>query len=112
LWNESYVDIKIGADIEISLLHIHMSTVVNEFLLEGTTSLTICAIPSQFKEEEQQVRPRDAVESKNRRRFVCCCNSVATEKEADETRSNGEVPSSDNLLNHSSVAVPIKSLIR
>jgi hypothetical protein len=34
------------------------------------------------------------------------------EKEADETRSNGEVPLSDNLLNHSSVAVPIKSLIR
>jgi hypothetical protein len=34
------------------------------------------------------------------------------EKEADETRRNREVPLSDNLLNHSNVAVPIKSLIR
>jgi hypothetical protein len=58
------------------------------------------------------IGPRDAVEGKNRRRFVCCCYSVAMEKEADETRDNEEVPSSDNLLNHSSVAVPIKSLIR
>jgi hypothetical protein len=58
------------------------------------------------------VRPLDAVEGKNRRRFVCCCYSVAMEKEADETRSNGEVPWSDNLLNHSNVAVPIKNLIR
>jgi hypothetical protein len=58
------------------------------------------------------VRPRDAVEGKNRGRFVCCCYFVPMEKDADETRDNEGVPSFDNLLNHSSVAVPIKSLIR
>jgi hypothetical protein len=46
-------------------------------------------------------RPRDAVEGKNRRRFVCCCYFVAMEKDADKTRDNEEVPSFDNLPNHS-----------
>jgi hypothetical protein len=53
------------------------------------------------QERKRQVRPQDAVEGKNRRRFVGCCYFAAVEKDADETRDNKEVPSFGNLLNHS-----------
>jgi hypothetical protein len=43
---------------------------------------------SEQKQIEVWVRPRDAVEGKNRRRFVCCCYFVAMEKDADKTRDN------------------------
>jgi hypothetical protein len=54
-----------------------------------------------FPSGHDGLRPRDAVEGKNRRRFVGCCYFAAVEKNADETRDNEEVPSFDNLLNHS-----------
>jgi hypothetical protein len=45
----------------------------------------------------ERVRPRDAVEGKKRRRFVCCCYFVAMEKDADETRDNEEEPLFDKI---------------
>jgi hypothetical protein len=57
VWVNSDAHLDIDANVDFELFEIHMSTVVNQFLIGGTKSLTICPIINNFARENCRFLP-------------------------------------------------------